>query len=462
MMKVDIHGGVFAGNAGELVEAGETTSKVRVLMFGRETVVDVSNENYTADGEAFDVFGSFLKDITTDRRWEAREALQDWWLAQGSAATWAEHLQRQATADARAEQEAAGLLRALKDGVQKDAGPAEVERYFREHESTFRPYRVLRRERHEQASESEREREVLLAASARSLQRVAFRAWWAVQPRPTESCRDFLESAWSGDDYSAMADAEFEAFERWGREAVELTFNRWRDDPIAVRELAALPADHTWRRFIGVDPGEAVRDNFGPIAHHAPAWLDAFASAVRVLYTLKIDGKHHLVYACDSNEGYGAKNRPVLSVLVGGPALDPAQLDSLDEQLSDYVRAKGWQVPPELRELYAIHHGLGRIASWGASYDNAGSVYPAGQLSVLGDMMNAIAEEQDFHPQGYRFDDLLTYFEDGAGNGQNFLRRDTDVVGTVDWDHETRDVGQLISFWDFLQHSPQRWWFGES
>ena len=46
----------------------------------------------------------------------------------------------------------------------------------------------------DQAQDAERNRRIS------DLQRVAFRSWWASQPRSSESCREFLEAAWSGDD----------------------------------------------------------------------------------------------------------------------------------------------------------------------------------------------------------------------------------------------------------------------
>ncbi len=463
MTKLSINTGTFAGCSGELVQAGNTTSKVKLSIFGRTTVVDIPNECFASEGEPFDLFASFEKDIVVDRRWEAGEATRDWWLKQArlvSAETWAVHLERVEAVERTAKEEAARLLQRLKDEVPLDSSYTQVDAYFREHESMFRPFRVQWRARQKGLGD---EAQITRSHEVMVLQRVAFRAWWAIQPRPTESCREFLEAVWSGKDYQAMTAAEYEAFDRWGREAVELSLNRWRDEPIAVRELGELPAGHPWREFIGLDPGEAVRQSFASIASHVPQWIASFAQAVRVIYTLEVAGEHYLLYACDMNEGYGAQSRPVLSVLVGAPPLDSARLATIDERLPDYVRKAGWKVPPELRELYAIHHGLGRLASWGFRYDNAGSIYPVEQLSLLGEIMNSIAEEQNFQPDGYCFDDLLTFFEDGAGNGQNFLRREGNVVGTVDWDHETREISYApTSFWSFLEESPMRWWFGEA
>ncbi len=464
-MTININAGAFAGYVGELVEAGGKTSKVRVSVFGRETVVEIPNECFASDGEAFDVFASFEKDIINDRRWEAGEATRDWWLEQEglvSAKTWVEHLERDEAVERAAKEEGSRILQRLKDELPNDSSYAQVDAHFREHESAFRPFRVRWRAR-QMGLGGDQEEQIWRVHKVKSLQRVAFRAWWALQPRPTEGCRELLEAVWSGKDYHAMTAAEYEAFDRWGLEAVELSFNRWRDEPIAVRELDSLPAGHPWREFIGIDPGEAVRQYFASIASHAPQWTASFAQAVRVIYTLEAGGEHYLVYACDMTEGYEAKRHPVLSVLVGGPPLDAAQLTIVDERLTDYVRKAGWKVPPELRELYAIHHGLGRFASWAVRFDNAGSIYPAELLSVRGEVMNSIAKEQGFQPDGYRFDDLLTFFEDGMGNGQNFLRRQGNVVGTVDWDHETREISFApSSFWSFLEESPMRWWFGET
>ena len=81
-------------------------------------------------------------------------------------------------------------------------------------------------------------------------------------------------------------------------------------------------------------------------------------------------------------------------------------------------------------------------------------------------LMRPIAEEPvkkvNIRSDGYRFDDLLTFFEDGAGNGENFLRLGPGEppVGTVDWDHETREVGSVRDFREFLRCDPPHWWFG--
>lgn len=464
MTKIEIHSGPFAGNPATLVERGEDTSKVRVRLFGRETDVDLPNDSFTTSDEPFDPFSSFAAQIRTDRFWEAGEATRDWWLAREadvSSQTWEEHLQLRDAVESRVAEETERLLQQLRDAVPEGAGFAEIDAHFRAHEEVYRPFRVRWRESTGGVSEAETRRSEERGQKVAQLQRRAFRAWWAAQPRETAGCEEFLQEARSGEDYVEMVSADYEAFNRWGREAVELIFNHYRDENIAVRELDQLPEEHPWRARHGADAGEVVRQIFAPVWHRAPELFARFAFAVRAIYTIEISGTQCLLYACDAEQEYG-EPREHLSLVVGGPALSRNELDAVDERLSEYVRSCGWSVPSELRELYSVHHGLGRLSSFSGQFDNAGSIYPAEQLSVLGEMMNDIAEEQNFEPDGYRFDDLLNFFEDGAGNGENFFRSGPDrpPSGTVDWDHETRQISAVRSFWDFLRDSPRQWWFG--
>lgn len=464
MTQVTVRGGIFVGMSGELIERGERASKVALMVFGRRTVVDVSNDDIAFEGEAFDPFSSFASAIRTDRHWETGEASNRWWLEQRevTAETWEEHLRREAARAKRVDEEAARLLEQLRAAVGEGADWAEIDAYFRQHEEDFRPYRVQWRKSHEATSPADRDLHTEALQQVDRLQRRAFRAWWRDQPRSAESCAEFLQAAWASDDYQAWAAAEHEAFDRWGREAVELIFNHYRDTPLEVRDLDALAAGHPWAAYHGQDPGEAVRRIFDDVWELAPEMFERFAYAVRAIYTFERNAEPCLLYACDATESHGDR-RTHVSLVVGGPALDEDALRTVDERLSEYVRSRGWKLPAELRAFYRIHHGMGRLSSWGLEFDNAGSIYPAEQLSVVGEIMNEIAVEQGFEPQGYAFDDLLAFFEDGAGNSENFFRHgaDAEPSGTVDWDHETREVSSVRSFWAFLGESPKNWWFGE-
>lgn len=257
-------------------------------------------------------------------------------------------------------------------------------------------------------------------------------------------------------------DASHDHLIRWDREAVASIFNQNRDVSIEVRGLDTLPGNHSWRQLVGLAPAEAIRQQFASLLQCAPRWVDAFADALRAIYTMELEGQHVLLYACEKQEGSGSRRRSVVSLLVGGPSLDSVQLGALDERLSEYALTHRWQVPGELRAFYAIHHGFGRVPSWGTYFD-AGSIYPTDLLSVLGELMSSIAKEQAFVPDGYGFDDLLTFFDDGAGNRRSFFRREAgvDPIGVVDWDHETREIGDVTSFWDFLEDTAPSWWFGQ-
>ena len=64
--------------------------------------------------------------------------------------------------------------------------------------------------------------------------------------------------------------------------------------------------------------------------------------------------------------------------------------------------------------------------------------------------MNPITKRQNVALTDYKFDDLLEFFPDGAGNAQCFLRVGTDIDATVDWDHETWEISEGMSFYDFV------------
>lgn len=463
MSKVTILSGIFAGIPAELVGPGASSSKVKVVIFGRETIVELPNDSFTASDEPFDPYETFAKQILADRRWEAREASNNWWLERErdlSASTWQEHLKMQDAIEVRVAQETARLIERLREGVADTNEYSIIDAYFREQQALFCPFRWKRSQEEVSDADSLLHGERIQKITA--LQRVAYRAWWSVQPRSTESCADFLAEVWSGDDFEAMGRVEFEAFNQWGREAVELILNRYRDVPLRVTELDALPEDHPWRVWSELDPGKAVRRGFEGIAEQASTLVDALAHHVRAIYVIELKDDYSLVYACDAEEGYGEQRKPRLSLLFGGPSLKDQELEMIDAQLSDYVKSCGWSVPEELRAIYKIHHGLGHLSAFVDDFDNAGSIVPASSLFVLGEIMNEIAEEQDFEPQGYRFDDLLAFFNDGAGNSENFFRQlpNEQPVGTVDWDHETREVSSVRPFWEFVQGSPLEWWFG--
>ena len=74
--------------------------------------------------------------------------------------------------------------------------------------------------------------------------------------------------------------------------------------------------------------------------------------------------------------------------------------------------------------------------------------------------MNHIAREQGFVPDGYEFDDLLGFFPDMVGNGRYFWRDGArgELRGTVDWDHETRQIDGPRTFWDFLDTDALQGW----
>lgn len=67
--------------------------------------------------------------------------------------------------------------------------------------------------------------------------------------------------------------------------------------------------------------------------------------------------------------------------------------------------------------------------------------------------MNSICEKNNYdYPEDYKFEDLLEFFPDGAGNVQCFYRENLDYQNaqTVDWDHEVWEISGKVGFYEFI------------
>lgn len=199
---------------------------------------------------------------------------------------------------------------------------------------------------------------------------------------------------------------------------------------LAIDDVPPWPID-------GLAPSDAVRKIFGPVREQLPEFIEALEERVRWVIPAKRKSQWVLTYMRSLYDG-----RRYYEVIFGGPP-NPTPT------VSQRAASLGWTVPTSIARLYRVHDA---ISSTG------GGLVASSDLVDLGELMDPIAEEQHFIPRGYRFQDLLEFYPDGAGNCQSLHRRrknDADPP-TVDWDHETREISDEMPFFEFADEALSR------
>lgn len=197
--------------------------------------------------------------------------------------------------------------------------------------------------------------------------------------------------------------------------------------------LFELPPSCPWQFEPGLDIHQIIELIFQPIQANLPKTVQRVKDRCQNIFALLHHDKWYLLYVLKiilRDDNFRVK------ILGGGQLTTTPQLRTAITQL-------GWVVPQELKLFYRVHNGFGnfslpwQIAVWD-------TVLPDWKLSVLREYFEE--EVTTYNPN-----DLLEFFPDGAGNGQFFYRRnDTEVLWTVDWDHETREINKPERFWDFV------------
>jgi hypothetical protein len=195
--------------------------------------------------------------------------------------------------------------------------------------------------------------------------------------------------------------------------------------------VAADDSTCPWQ-LAGLDAAAAVRQVLAPLRAHLPEFISALEQRIRWVIPARIEDRWVLVYVIDYALHDGTK---YYQLIVGGaPNAAP--------RLPERAASLGWVVPQSLCTLYQVHDGLGAGGS---------GILACRHLVDLGEIMDPIALEQDFVPDGYRFQDLLEFRPDGVGNCQAFHRQHLDERDplTVDWDHETREISGTTPFFEY-------------
>lgn len=225
-------------------------------------------------------------------------------------------------------------------------------------------------------------------------------------------------------EFVRTTDLERKLINEYGYEAIKLIF----EDRNSANyfQLGEFPADCPWEGLNKKEVGTAIETVFAPIKKRIPELARALNDRCQYIYAEKANEKWSLHYFLDITLYDG---RAYYHIYTGG-APNPRP------EISRNLAAYQWDIPKDLNRLYAIHDGFGPVLG-------------SGGISVMAEMMDPICQKQNTFPDGYRFEDLLEFHPDGAGNAQCFHRQRNNV-STVDWDHETWEISGQKDFFKYI------------
>ena len=227
-----------------------------------------------------------------------------------------------------------------------------------------------------------------------------------------------------GPEFVRTTDLERSLVDEHGFDAIKLIF----EDRNSANyfQVGELPADCPWAHLNDKSIDVAIDTLFAPIADGIPTLIAGLKDRCKYLYAERSDEAWTLHYFLDVILYDGRRYYHIYS---GG---EPHPAPDANASLAKYT----WNVPSDLKRLYAIHDGFGPILG-------------SKEISVMAQMMDPICKEQSNFPERYRFSDLLEFHPDGGGNAQCFHRQG-DRLATVDWDHETWEISGEQSLFEYL------------
>jgi len=227
-----------------------------------------------------------------------------------------------------------------------------------------------------------------------------------------------------GPEFVRTTDLERSLIDEHGFDAIRLIFEDLNS--ANYFPLGEFPPECPWAHLGGINVESAVETVFAPLAGELPDLIKALKEKCIHLFAERKEETWTLHYFLDIVLYDGRRYYHIYSGGEPNPALET------NASLAKYQ----WDVPDDLRRLYAVHDGFGPILS-------------SSNVSVLAEMMDPICKEQNAFPKGYSFADLLEFLPDEAGNAQCFYRQG-DRMTTVDWDHEVREISGEQDFFDYL------------
>lgn len=216
----------------------------------------------------------------------------------------------------------------------------------------------------------------------------------------------------------------------YGFEGLKLVFSSSNSDN--YYQLGNIPEESPWSTLNGEGLVAAIDSIFEPINKKLPELILQMKQRIKFIYAEKINHEWRLHYLLDMKL---YDDRDYFQIYTGGQANKSALPNS---SLLKY----NWSIPNDLREFYSIHDGFGG--------HDSNFIVSSKDLTVMGEMMNPIAKEQNTFPTSYKFNDLLQFFPDGSGNAQCFLREGASIDNTVDWDHEVWEISEGVGFYEFV------------
>ncbi|WP_343636203.1 hypothetical protein [Fluviicola sp.] len=206
---------------------------------------------------------------------------------------------------------------------------------------------------------------------------------------------------------------------------------------LEIMHYSEVPESCPWHDLHLLPQDEAISkvwENF-PIS-----FVDSLVKYTLELFAIFEEGKWYLAYAYQVKDY--ADN--IFYEFLGGREPNP------DAKLpGDLVKA-GWKMPADLKALYSVHANFGDLKS-ALRDDRSHCICAAEKLETSLTFLEEHVEEWE---ADYSFFDLLPFWEDGAGNCQNFYKKEPigNSYETVDWDHETKEISgysRLAKFIDY-------------
>lgn len=168
--------------------------------------------------------------------------------------------------------------------------------------------------------------------------------------------------------------------------------------------------------------------------------VDSLEKYTLDLFAIFEGGKWYLAYAYQVTD----YENNVYYEFLGGREPDP------DAKLSKDLVKAGWKMPEDLKELYSVHGNFGNLKS-ALRDDRSHCISAAEKLEASLIFLEEYVKEWE---ADYSFFDLLPFWEDGAGNCQNFWKTEPieNSYATVDWDHETKDISGYSTLAEFIDY----------
>lgn len=210
---------------------------------------------------------------------------------------------------------------------------------------------------------------------------------------------------------------------------VEAWLDRMRIGHQGIYPVDALPEECPWQFSQTTEIRKIISSLFSQLEKNLPKTIVMMQERCVAMFGLWKDNQWHLLYMIKFQLRNGSTD---FTVYYGG---EPTAYPQLREELGSH----GWWIPHELKELYQVHNGFGKLAY--------------SRISILPDRKLTLLSEYFFPDEevAYNPNDLLEFFPDGAGNAQFFHRATGGKpMRTIDWDHETRELSNPEEFWGFI------------